>query len=247
VDWHPVVERTADDGSAAWTLPHDPSSDYRILVTLFDGGQDIGASINAKPFTVDAPVAVTLGGFNAVVDTRGVVLLWDTAFEYEVDGFHLLRSEDKDAGYDRITTEVIPSKGASDGSSYEFVDETARPNRTYYYKLEDVSKGETAEVFGPFEVTYRAAFSLDQNRPNPFNPATRIRFTVPEDGHVSLLIYDVAGRRVRTLVDDRMEANHYEIEWDGRDNQGQIVASGVYFCRLEAGKHSKTKKMLMMK
>jgi YVTN family beta-propeller protein len=246
-DWYPVAEKIADHGSVAWTAPEELSGNYRILVTLFEGGEDIGAGITPKPFSVDAPVAVMLGAFSATVESRGVALHWETTFEYGAKGFHMLRSENEETGYERITTEAIASKASYGGAVYDFTDETARPNRTYFYKLEEITGDGTGQVFGPFEVTYRAVFSLEQNFPNPFNPSTRIRFTLPEDGYVSLVVYDVAGRVVRTLINERKQANHYDVEWDGRDGNGQLVASGVYFCKLQAGKHLATKKMLMMK
>jgi hypothetical protein len=244
-DWFPVAEKIADHGSVAWTVPGEVSGEYRLLVTLYDGGEDIGAGISPEPFAVDATVGVALGAFRAAVEARGVALHWE--IEYGMSGFNVLRSEEEAVGYERITSDIAPTKTSAVGAVYEFTDESARPNRTYFYKLEEVSSNGTGQVFGPFEVTYRAAFALEQNAPNPFNPSTRIRFTLPENSDVSLVVYDVAGREVRTLVNERKEANHYDIEWDGRDANGRAVASGVYFYKLQAGKHVATKKMLMMK
>jgi YVTN family beta-propeller protein len=246
-DWYPIAERVADHGSVAWTLPLEVGAECRVAVTLYSEGEVLGVGISDEAFGVEAPVAVTLGSFEITAGSRGPVLHWETGFEYKVLGFHVLRAEDKDGAYERVTTEPVPSKGDVSGGAYEFTDEKALLNRTYFYKLEEVSDGDSRQEFGPYEITYRAPFALEQNAPNPFNPTTTIRFTLPEDGHVSLVIYDVTGRRVRTLVDERRQANHYEIVWDGKDGAGQLVASGVYFCRLEAGNHSKTKKMLMMK
>jgi hypothetical protein len=198
-------------------------------------------------FSIVGTVPVALGGFESAIVGRGVSLKWHTVFELETDGFHVLRSDDRESGYERVTTAVIPSQGDVNGSSYEFQDETVRPNRTYFYRLEQAARNGEGQVFGPFEVFYRASFELGQNSPNPFNPSTRIRFTVPEDAKVSLVVYDVAGREVRTLVTGSRSANHYEIEWDGKDNRGEAVSSGVYFYRLQAGKHMQTRKMMVLK
>jgi hypothetical protein len=92
-----------------------------------------------------------------------------------------------------------------------------------------------------------AAFTLEQNIPNPFNPRTTIRFSIPAPAHVDLTVYDVAGRRVTTLVDRDMGAGRAAVEWNGRDTRGRRVASGVYFYRLVAGSKSETKKMVMLK
>ncbi len=92
----------------------------------------------------------------------------------------------------------------------------------------------------------RLDFALEQNFPNPFNPSTTIAFSIAEPGRVRLGIYDVAGRLVRTLVDERTSADHYIVEWDGYDNRGARVSSGVYFYRIVAGKHTQTRKMVLV-
>mgnify|MGYP000382103727 CR=1 FL=1 len=76
---------------------------------------------------------------------------------------------------------------------------------------------------------------------------TTIRFSVPEAGHVDLRIYDVAGRLVRTLVDGKLAADSYEVTWNGTNNGGRKVSSGVYFYRIKAGRHEKTKKMVLLR
>ncbi|MEJ2721998.1 MAG: T9SS type A sorting domain-containing protein, partial [bacterium] len=90
-------------------------------------------------------------------------------------------------------------------------------------------------------------FRLEQNVPNPFNPSTTIHYEVAEAVHVRLKVYDVAGRLVRTLVDEPKKPNAYKVVWDGNDRHGRRVASGVYFSKLEAGSFVKTKKMVMLK
>ena len=91
------------------------------------------------------------------------------------------------------------------------------------------------------------ALALDQNVPNPFNPATAIGFEVDRAANVTLTVYDVSGRRVRTLVSRFMTPGIYTEEWNGRDARGEGVASGVYFYRLRAGDRAITKKMVYLK
>jgi hypothetical protein len=88
---------------------------------------------------------------------------------------------------------------------------------------------------------------LGQNLPNPFNPATTIRFGLPAGGHAQLGIYDVQGRLVRRLVDRMVPAGFHAVRWDGRDERGVRVASGVYLYRLEAGAASRTRKMTLLR
>jgi hypothetical protein len=91
------------------------------------------------------------------------------------------------------------------------------------------------------------SFGLHQNWPNPFNPSTRIDFTLDEAGPVSLKIYDISGRLVRTLVDESRSPKSYMEEWDGRDVAGNDVASGVYFIRLTARGNTITRKAVLVR
>jgi hypothetical protein len=85
-------------------------------------------------------------------------------------------------------------------------------------------------------------FALAQNHPNPFNPATKIDFSLREECEVNLAVYNVLGQKVATLVNGRMVAGEHSVNWDARD-----VGSGVYFYRLTAGDFIETKQMLMLK
>lgn len=84
--------------------------------------------------------------------------------------------------------------------------------------------------------------------PNPFNPVTTISYDLQERVPVTLVIYDVTGRRVKTMIEaEAVDAGRHDLVWDGRDDSGRVVAAGVYFYRLEAGGYSKTRKMVMAK
>ena len=89
--------------------------------------------------------------------------------------------------------------------------------------------------------------ALGQNYPNPFNPRTMIGFSLPVSERVRIDIYDPEGRLVRRLIDMPMEAGRHEIEWNGGNNRGQTVASGVYFYRMNVGKQTSTKKMILLR
>ena len=90
-------------------------------------------------------------------------------------------------------------------------------------------------------------YSLFQNFPNPFNPVTSISYSLPEAVHVNLEIYNVLSQKVRTLVDEPQLAGYKAIQWDGRGDHGRELAGGIYFYRLEAGKYSSSKKLLLSK
>ena len=91
-------------------------------------------------------------------------------------------------------------------------------------------------------------FALHQNAPNPFNPTTTIRYDIPAGGGaVSLRIYDVGGRLVRTLVEGDQTPGTKSVSWNGTNERGNDVATGVYFYRLEAPGFQKTRKMVFLK
>ncbi len=83
--------------------------------------------------------------------------------------------------------------------------------------------------------------------PNPFNPQTHIKFSLPRDAHVSLNLYDVSGRLVRSLVSNTMTAGDHSVRWAGRDDAGKSVASGTYFMRLVAGGETSVRSMVLVR
>jgi len=91
------------------------------------------------------------------------------------------------------------------------------------------------------------SFELGQNYPNPFNPDTWIEFAVPNKSFVNLAIYNIMGQRVRTLVDEELEAGWKSVLWDGKDDSGNDVASGIYLYRVKSGDFVDSKKMMMLK
>jgi subtilisin family serine protease len=90
-------------------------------------------------------------------------------------------------------------------------------------------------------------FRVEQNFPNPFNPSTTIRFALPAKAHTSVVIFDLAGRRVKTLVDDIMAAQVHEAVWTGKDDSGRSVSAGVYFYRVISGDHLSVGRMALVK
>ena len=131
--------------------------------------------------------------------------------------------------YERDTLQVFDAKTDSDGG--------------YTVLLSPISPTAVEETR---ESGIPRTFQLFQNYPNPFNPTTVIEYALPEPGYVELLIYNVLGHRICTLVDRYQEAGGYAVEWDGRDARGMGVSAGVYLYRLKAGAYETSGKMAMV-
>lgn len=132
------------------------------------------------------------------------------------------------------------------------------PNHSLTYYYNDYSSGrpvvksvqpevEAGQVFYSNPTAMPTKFALHQNSPNPFNPTTKIAYDMPAAGDVKISVFNVLGQHVSDLVDGRSEAGSYEIIWDGKDEAGESVASGVYFYRIKTEQFSETKKMLLLK
>jgi hypothetical protein len=127
----------------------------------------------------------------------------------------------------------VTGSSIGDGTGYDFA--------TIKYQSPGDVKDETGGREKPSE------FALSQNYPNPFNPATKIEFTISKSGYVSLRIYDILGRKVRTLVSEHLSSGYKSVLWDGKNAVGKDVASGIYFYQLRIGDFSEAKKMLLLK
>ncbi len=103
----------------------------------------------------------------------------------------------------------------------------------------DVKEAHEGEAYG--------TFSLDQNYPNPFNDRTVLQFELSKPARVYLEIYNIRGQKVRTLLDAEREAGRHILQWDGTNQSGRSVASGIYLYRIQAGEFSETKKLLYLK
>jgi DNA-binding beta-propeller fold protein YncE len=248
--WDPIAINVPNTGEIMWLPPKDAMFRYGglVMVTLYEQGEVLIQGVSAEPFAVARPEQATqLKSFDAAVVDGAAVLRWETIVEAGMDGFRVVRADFDDGTYAPVATQLVPAAGQAEGASYEYRDESVRPNRTYWYKLQEVKEDGLGREFGPYSLIYRLANGLEQNVPNPFNPTTSIKYSIAGDADVRLVIYDVAGREVRTLVDQHQRANVYRIVWDGINDQGDRVASGVYFYKLVAGTFTSTRKMMLLK
>jgi hypothetical protein len=186
------------------------------------------------------PVAVAITGFEARATDGGVELIADL-----------------DADSDRFRVDVYRSSGGAPtlyksldfraDVSFRFFDRHVKPGKmySYYLAVEDKDgryQSNTSSVTIPTQ-----EIVLDQNKPNPFNPVTSIRFTLPSAEHVRLSVFDSNGKLVNQLVDGVRGVGPHTVEWNGTDHLGNKVGSGVYFYRIEAGNFKQSRKMLLLK
>jgi hypothetical protein len=210
----------------------------------WDSPPDSGYSVdNLAP-----AMPMALAGDQSIIP-EGLELTWDPNTEADLAGYRVYRG---------LTDDFTPGPGnlldsPSDTTTF---DDGWTWDSGYYYKVSavDIHGNESPyALLGPDEITGEdppavpLADYLSQNFPNPFNPVTSISFGLKEPGHVKLRIYDVSGRLVRVLVDERRDAGRYTEVWDGLDNKSATVSSGVYFYSLSARMFKETRKMILMR
>ncbi|AFH48990.1 Glucose/sorbosone dehydrogenase [Ignavibacterium album JCM 16511] len=189
-------------------------------------------------------IPVELGTFNAtVIEGKKVRLDWFTITETNNAGFSIERSKD---GVNFREIYFVGGNGTTTNrNTYSFVDEDVDYG-TYYYRLKQIDHDGSFNYLNVVTVDLGLpkSFELRQNFPNPFNPSTKISFTVPDGINNKLLlkVYDLLGNEISTLVNETKSPGVYEIEFDAKD-----LKSGVYIYQLSAGNYSQARKMIYIK
>jgi hypothetical protein len=198
-------------------------------------------------YSVDNIAPAVPAGLAVAYNTgSGNQLSWDPCPDADFQYFKVYRSNDP--GFVPAPADLVHTTTAESWSDPDY------DGWGVYYKVaaldfvgnesDPASAGTTTAIDRP---AIPQTFGLYPNVPNPFNPTTSIRYDVaPGGGVVTLRIYDVTGRLVRTLVDGPQPAGQKSVTWNGRDNQGRGVASGIYFYRLQASGYEKTLKMVLV-
>lgn len=189
----------------------------------------------------DAPLPVELSSFSASVISNGVKLSWRTETETNNYGFEILRSAQND-NWEKIG--FVEGYGNSNSpKDYTFTDASVSSG-TYSYRLKQIDNDGTFSYSKIIEVDLGAPdkYELAQNFPNPFNPNTSIRFTLPETGNVKLTVFNLLGQEVATLVNGVKEAGTHIINFDAEG-----LNSGVYIYRIESGSFNEVRKMTLIK
>jgi hypothetical protein len=188
-----------------------------------------------------APTDAEAFSMSAFAREDGIVISWQAYTGQPVQGYRLYRREPG-------KPEISLNDEYMDQWTQQYVDNTARQGVIYEYALGVVLE-DGSEVLSPWTRATSAlpGLALYQNYPNPFNPVTKIGFSIPQKTLVRITIYDAAGRRVRLLADSSYPAGPHSIQWDGRNDQGRRVASGVYFYNLDADRTRLSRKMILLR
>jgi hypothetical protein len=213
----------------------------------------------------DGPLPVTLSSFTASFSNGTSMLSWTTQSESNNLGWNVYRSgsEEITEGL-QINNEMIEGAGTTtEQTDYTFTDQNEIvPNTSYWYWIESVDQGGSTSLHGPVRVDISdedddelppeliSEYGLAQNYPNPFNPSTKIAFKLSEQDieNAKLKIYNPKGQIVKTF--DNLSAGNSElgsVTWDGTDDNGLAVSSGIYMYKLKTTNKEYTKKMIMMK
>jgi hypothetical protein len=239
------------DGSNDFGRGIAVADDELIVTGSFGGMVDFGGGPLMSNGSTDVFVAkysfsivpTTLQDFEAAWVDDHVAISWRLIDVSGALSFQTARR----AGGDEPFVSVANAAIFQNDDSYVLEDRSTLPGKTYTYRVVILEDGAAATSFEVSVTTPSAALVLEQNRPNPFNPRTSIGYSIDREAHVRLTIYDVDGHRVVTLVDRRLASGAYAAEWDGRDSDGNAVAGGVYFYRLDAGGHIQTRKAILLK
>ena len=231
-----------------------------ITYTNFDFTSSKGAheiTLNDNP-----PLPVVLAEFNAVMVNGVSTLNWFTYSEMNNMGWNIYRAPSKNfAQAVKVNESLIEGAGnTTQETRYIYKDVFTPQTDIYYYWMENINySGETAlsnpimlnienndEPTAPMQLL---KYGLHQNYPNPFNPQTQISFILKNDENVTLTIYNVKGQKVKTLLYNQpMEKNILQtVLWNGTDEKGNTVASGVYLYKLVHGKKVSIKRMMLTK
>jgi endonuclease/exonuclease/phosphatase family metal-dependent hydrolase len=189
-------------------------------------------------------VPVELTSFTASVIDEGILLKWETATEINNYGYEIERAQNNSVGTWEILNFIEGHGNSSYPHRYEYIDKNALSGFEYIYRLKQMDNDGSYTLYDEVKVKNSGElnFKLSQNYPNPFNPITTIKFSVPNQNHVSLKIYNVLGSDVLTLINEEKSVGNYEVDFDAT-----TLPSGIYFYKLQAGTFIETKKMILLK
>jgi hypothetical protein len=226
-------------------IPH-PDVGLHQFANCLEGYPTEPAGIISKIYINEEAgyVATLLHSFSAAYRNAAIEVTWKLTEADDGIEFFVLRAEGESGAFSELPAPRIDRHDLE----FTFTDDTFESGGTYRYRVEHRIEGERRLLFETEPVeTPELPLTLYQNMPNPFNPATTIRYYLPAAAHVVVEIFDVSGRRVACPVNRRQDGGHHSVEWNGIDDAGMPVSSGVYFYRLIAGRQTLSRKMVLLR
>jgi hypothetical protein len=230
------------------TIPKITTPKQKAYLTTFEVMGEWGGSVVSDQFTLRVNVepegdgGCLSSGFWGTPKERANLLQW-TEFDLGEVGYDVFRSQEGMATFTRLNNSVLRERSYSD--------EDVHSGIAYDYKLGIRLSNGGVLLIGPLSIgasgSVPKSYALAQNHPNPFSGTTTFKYHVPSLGHVTLRVYDLAGRLVRTLRKEEQGPGSYVASWDARDESGVPAPAGVYVYRLQAGGFDQTRKMIVIR
>jgi serine protease len=262
-NWYDVADLSGNPGEYDWTVPVTYSSQCLVRVTCFDAASNSGSDESDNYFTILESVEQPMfmesismrtktGGPNVTAYAKPKVVEDDT-------GNPPLEGVTVYGHWYGATSDVDQCITGADGTCEVASNRVKNPSQNFCFQVDslkkanfywDDTKGVTYNCISPtgkLAARIPKEFALSQNYPNPFNLETQFTLSLPAESKVSFVIYNVAGQKVKTLVDGYMNAGTHTLIWDGTNEYGNVVSSGIYFYKVVAGDIVTTKKMILMK
>lgn len=209
--------------------------------------------------TLDETLPVEMASFTAMMNNSytGVNLTWVTHSESNLVGYGVYRGETDNLSSATKLNAFVNATNTSQTQVYMFSDLEVYPDQTYYYWLESQEITGGNEYFGPTAIRVPQSepnipqipihTELTSLYPNPFNPELRVSYTLDKASPVKLVVTNLRGQVIRTLVNDNINAGMHDTRWDGMDSHGRKCASGLYLINMHANGKSYNRKVMLMK
>jgi len=230
------------DSGGKYFIRDIPAGPYTVIVAAENYQQKV-----VSGFQVSDVVPVELAGFSASLQDGHIVLQWRTNSESANMGFEIYRRESGKSEFEKIGW-VAGSGSTATPRLYSFTDPETETGKVYFYRLKQIDYDGKSEWSDEIElsVPVPSTILLEQNYPNPFNPTTTIRYQLPRKTKVVMSVFNVKGRRVDILINETQQPGEHSVTWNGRDQFGSPLPSGIYFLQLRAGNYQQVRRMILL-
>ncbi|MBK8550423.1 MAG: T9SS type A sorting domain-containing protein [Ignavibacteria bacterium] len=242
-----VILKSEDDGYSWTKLSGGVNSKFNSISSPTENTSYVVGTRGTILKTVDGgALPVELTSFNYSLNINNVTLYWLTSGEINNSGFEVERSNvNGEVSNSWESIGFVEGQGSTNQShEYNFEDRKLSAGK-YKYRLRQTDFSGNYEYYNlnsEVVIGTPEKYELSQNYPNPFNPVTHLEFGIPDLGFVTLKVYDITGREVKTLVKEIKPAGRYSLTFDGSN-----LSSGIYFYTLTAGEFKQTKRMMILK